>query len=62
MQVIYLHSLQQGFINAISASLIRAPDFKDSTDAALTDFICMADAVCAYDAEFVLKVEHIALV
>ncbi|ELU05341.1 hypothetical protein CAPTEDRAFT_193037 [Capitella teleta] len=51
-----VHSVKQGFINVISASLIRAPDFKNATDSARLDFISAADSVYDHDAEFILKV------
>ncbi len=43
-------------MNAVSGSLIRAPDFKIKTDLTRADLIAMADHVSCYDAEFVLKV------
>ena len=48
--------LQQSFIHAVSASLIRAPDFKDAKNPTRLDLIQMASVVAEYDAEFVLKV------
>ena len=43
-------------INAVCASLIRAPDFKESHDPVRLDLIHVADRVITYDPEFVLKV------
>lgn len=43
-------------INAVSASLIRAPDFKECHNPVRVDLIRIADRVATYDPEFVLKV------
>lgn len=48
--------LQRGLINAVSGSLIRAPDFKDPSDALRVELIAVAELVSTYDAEFILKV------
>ena len=53
-----IKSLQRSFINAVSGSLIRAPDFKQPKDATRLDLIAMADRVAFYDAEFVMKVRQ----
>ena len=50
--------LQKTLINAVSASLIRAPDFRQKADPVRRDLAQMADSVSLYDPEFVLKVSH----
>ena len=44
----------------MSASLIRAPDFKDSKDVVRLDLIASLDEVAYYDSEFILKVGDIS--
>ena len=48
-------------INAVSASLIKAPDFKKRDDLVRQHLLHLADKVTTYDSEFVLKVAHICL-
>ena len=49
-------NLQRQLINAVSGSLIRAPDFKEADDPFRLDLIAAADIVAGCDAEFILKV------
>ena len=43
-------------MNAVSSSLIKAPDFKDRNDVTRKALQRGADAVAFFDGEFVLKV------
>ena len=43
-------------MNAVSASLIRAPDFKQKYDATRMSLIDMAHSVAELEPEFILKV------
>ena len=47
---------QQSFVNTISGSLIRAPDFKNVNDTLRLDLIRMAKEMTEFDAEFITKV------
>ena len=49
---------QRGFINAVSASLIAQPNYKNSHDKTRLNLIHLADMVAGYDAEFILKVRN----
>ena len=50
--------LQRAFVNAVSGSLLRAPDFKNKTDPTRMGMVTMATTVSNYEPEFVLKVMH----
>jgi len=58
MSLMYLvFSLRQmGLVNMVSASLIHAPDYKETFNAARLELIQVASRVAGYDAEFILKV------
>ena len=50
---------QVHLINAVSASLIRAPNFKNKDDVVRRQLLHLADRVSDYDSEFILKVADI---
>jgi hypothetical protein len=51
--------LQTRFVNAVSGSLIQAPNFRSREDPFRSSLIKLADDVAERDPEFVLKVpEH----
>lgn len=52
---------QRTLINAVSASLIRAPNFKQRQDPVRQDLTSMAELLAFYDGEFVLKVNNVAV-
>ena len=45
-------------MNAMSASLLRAPNFKAIEDPTRKAFVTMCDEVAQYDPEFILKVSN----
>ncbi|XP_055955981.1 uncharacterized protein LOC130012329 [Patella vulgata] len=51
-----VNGLKLGLINAVSASLISQPNFKNAKDQTRLDLTRFTEKVISYDAEFVLKV------
>ncbi|XP_013407026.1 telomerase protein component 1 isoform X1 [Lingula anatina] len=49
-------TLKRNFVNAVSASLLSAPDFKNPKDSTRLQLMSMAQQLAAYDPEFILKV------
>ena len=49
-------------MNAVSGSLLRAPDFKNKSDATRVGMVAMATRVSEYEPEFVLKVRKMKLI
>ena len=50
--------LQKLFVNTVSASLIRSPDFKQADDPVRIEIVNIANKLSSYDPEFILKVWH----